>query len=329
MGTLTQALRCVLVFGFSRKSSSRPADCKPTVYSSSVLKMSATPQVMSADAGWTVWFDETGDQSSHPIKENAPADGNGPSQHDFLERMVKAGTCGTYESFRNIWRQLCDGCGEPPVNTNIRVFRDGLKPLWEDPANVDGGKFVICIGSKDGGIEKFLAMVSALMANDLSDAQNLNGAVLSSRSWGHTPSLWHGTAKPGDRAAQMLESELRALVDEVSISFHQHRKTLIYHSARGEELREVPEEYKNPAKLPGAAPPRVAPRMSLRQRKSGVLPVKTSLTQEMARLEARWSSKEMPPVVEPKSNILVTWSATEISAAIGAAIIAVGLIVCA
>merc|ERR1711903_63905 len=107
----------------------------------------------------------------------------------------------------------------------------------------------ICIGSKDGGSEKFLAMVSALLAGDLSDAQNLNGAVLSSRSWGHTLSLWHGTAKPGDRAAQMLESELRALVDEVSISFHQHRKTLIYHSARGEELREVPEEYKNPAKL--------------------------------------------------------------------------------
>merc|ERR1712167_81837 len=231
MGTLTQALRCVLVFGFSRKSSSRPADCKPTGYSSSVLKMSATPQVMSADAGWTVWFDETGDQSSHPIKENAPADGNGPSQHDFLERMVKAGTCGTYESFRNIWRQLCDGCGEPPVNTNIRVFRDGLKPLWEDPANVDGGKFVICIGSKDGGTEKFLAIVSALMANDLSDKENLNGAVLSSRAWGHTLSLWHASAKPGDCLAQMLESELRALVDEVSISFHQHRKTLIYHSA--------------------------------------------------------------------------------------------------
>lgn len=281
------------------------------------------------ESGWSVWFDENSDQKNHLNTKDTNDGKDSPTQHDFLERMVKAGSCNNYESFRNIWRQLCDGCGEPPAGTNIRIFRDGLKPLWEDPANVDGGKFVICIGSKDGGSEKFLAMVSALLAGDLSDAQNLNGAVLSSRSWGHTLSLWHGTAKPGDRAAQMLESELRALVDEVSISFHQHRKTLIYHSARGEELREVPEEYKNPAKLPGAAPPRVAPRMSLRQRKSGVLPVKTSLTQEMARLEARWSSKEMPPVVEPKSNILVTWSATEISAAIGAAIIAVGLIVCA
>jgi hypothetical protein len=281
------------------------------------------------ESGWSVWFDENSDQKNHLNTKDTNDGKDSPTQHDFLERMVKAGSCNNYESFRNIWRQLCDGCGEPPAGTNIRIFRDGLKPLWEDPANVDGGKFVICIGSKDGGSEKFLTMVSALLAGDLSDAQNLNGAVLSSRSWGHTLSLWHGTAKPGDRAAQMLESELRALVDEVSISFHQHRKTLIYHSARGEELREVPEEYKNPAKLPGAAPPRVAPRMSLRQRKSGVLPVKTSLTQEMARLEARWSSKEMPPVVEPKSNILVTWSATEISAAIGAAIIAVGLIVCA
>jgi hypothetical protein len=291
--------------------------------------MDAIPQVVHMESGWSVWFDENSDQKNHLNTKDTNDGKDSPTQHDFLERMVKAGSCNNYESFRNIWRQLCDGCGEPPAGTNIRIFRDGLKPLWEDPANVDGGKFVICIGSKDGGSEKFLAMVSALLAGDLSDAQNLNGAVLSSRSWGHTLSLWHGTAKPGDRAAQMLESELRALVDEVSISFHQHRKTLIYHSARGEELREVPEEYKNPAKLPGAAPPRVAPRMSLRQRKSGVLPVKTSLTQEMARLEARWSSKEMPPVVEPKSNILVTWSATEISAAIGAAIIAVGLIVCA
>jgi len=290
---------------------------------------------MSTEAGWTVWFDETGDQSSLANKENA--DGNSPSQHDFLERMVKAGTCSSYESFRNIWRQLCDGCGEPPVNTNIRVFRDGLKPLWEDPANVDGGKFVICIGAKDGGIEKFLAMVSALIANDLSDKELLNGAVLSSRTWGHTLSLWHASAKPGDRIAQTLESELRALVDEVSISFHQHRKTLSYHSSsRGPSeapfASKLPEQkpWRSGPSKPGTAPPRVAPRMSLRQRKSGVVPVKNSLSSEMARLEARWSSNDEVPARFDSSKLTqllspTNWSVAEISAALAAAVIAFGL----
>lgn len=298
--------------------------------------MSCPPQNMFTDAGWTVWFDETGDQNSHANKENA--DGNSPSQHDFLERMVKAGTCGTYESFRNIWRQLCDGCGEPPVNTNVRIFRDGLKPLWEDPANVDGGKFVICIGAKDGGIEKFLAMVSALMANDLSDKEQLNGAVLSSRAWGHTLSLWHASAKPGDRVAQMLESELRALVDEVSISFHQHRKTLFYHTSSRSGpsdvpfISKVPEEQKfGRTGPPKTVPPRVAPRMSLRQRKSGVAPVKNSLSSEMARLEARWrANDEVPAPLESPSKLMQLispyhWSVTEVSAALAAAVIAFGL----
>jgi hypothetical protein len=275
------------------------------------------------ESGWTVWFDETGDHGHRPAVKDSNDGKHSPTQHDFLERMVKAGSCHNYESFRNIWRQLCDGCGEPPANTNIRIFRDGLKPLWEDPANVNGGKFVICIGSKDAGSEKFLAIVSALLAGDLSDSTNLNGAVLSSRSWGHTLSLWHASAKPGDRSAQMLESELRALVDEVSISFHQHRKTLNFHSAGSRDAEE-----KGPNLKISSAPPRVAPRMSLRQRKSGVVPVKSSLSTEMARLEARWSANHAP-AASPSDSLISTWSTTEISAAVGAAVIAVGLLVMA
>jgi len=292
--------------------------------------MNASSQLLHKESGWTVWFDETGDQSGHNNKENHDSK-DAASQHDFFDRVVKAGTCGSYESFRNVWRQLCDGCGEPPVNTNIRVFRDGLKPLWEDPANVDGGKFVICIGSKDGGIEKFLAMVSALMAGDLSDSNQLNGAVLSSRAWGHTLSLWHASARPGDRSAQMLESELRALVDEGAISFHVHRKTLNFRSAGSASSAFGPKTGQDNSKLSASA--RVAPRMSLRQRKSGVMPAKNTLGSEMARLEARWSANEAPAqaVVNAPNKIvqLVTptyWSTTEIAAALGAAIIALGLV---
>jgi len=311
--------------------------------------MNGFAQVVHKDAGWTVWFDETGDQSSFSSKDNSirrpntggkpDADGKdfGPSQHDFLERMAQVGSCQNYEEFRNVWRQLCDGCKEPPVNTNVRVFRDGLKPLWEDPANAEGGKFVICIGTKEGGTEKFLAVVSALMANDLSDAAQLTGAVLSSRAWGHTLSLWHSSARPGDRAAQMIESELRALLDEVTISFHQHRKTINYHTVSRSDAAaarlDAPDEQRATHKA-ASAPPRVAPRMSLRQRKAGVTPVKSTLGNEMARLEARWSAnKDLPPKASRGSNELMQmlmpthWSTAEISAALGAAVIAFGLAV--
>jgi len=297
--------------------------------------------VSEASLDWTVWFDETNDVPVGPCTD---------TQDDFLERMVKAGTCSTYEAFRAVWRELCDGHGEPPVRTNIRVFRSGLKPLWEDPANVDGGKFVVCIGSKDGGPEKFLATVAALMASDLSDSQLLNGVVLSSRPWGHTLSLWHANAQPGDRATHAIESELRALVDEVNISFHSHRKTLSFHqnpedaSAKADGVAEKPAPpavAEKPKQMPAAVDdmpvqPRVAARMSLRQRKSCTqITPKGSLSADLARLESKWGTTATPTPSEEASEQLsllaalnpVHWSTTELVAALVASVAALGLVI--
>jgi len=293
--------------------------------------------VSEASLEWTVWFDETNDTPVGPCTD---------SQDDFLERMVKAGSCANYESFRAIWRELCEGHGEPPVRTNIRVFRSGLKPLWEDPANADGGKFVVCIGAKDGGPEKFLAMIAALMAADLSDSHLLNGAVLSSRPWGYTLSLWHSRAQPGDRSTHAIESELRALVDEVNISFHSHRKSLAFNQGNPEDAAAKPEPEK-PAAAPAvekkpaatklddaAVQPRVSARMSLRQRKSGTqITPKASLSADLARLEAKWGGPaEVAEDAAEQLSLLaalnpVHWSTTELVAALVASVAALGLVI--
>ena len=33
--------------------------------------------------------------------------------------------------------------GELPLNTDCHVFRQGIKPVWEDDANARGGKWMI------------------------------------------------------------------------------------------------------------------------------------------------------------------------------------------
>jgi len=278
---------------------------------------------MMTDNTWTVWFDETGDA---PV---GPATG---TQDDFLERMVNAGECNDYESFRSIWRGLCDGHAEPPAKTNVRVFRSGVKPLWEDPANVEGGKFVVCIGAKDGGPEKFLATVAALMASDLSESTSLTGAVLSSRKWGHTISLWHSSAQPNDHSASTIESELRALVDEVNVSFHSHRKSINLNKADKDELA-TRVQPRVAAPKPEPMQPRVAARMSLRQRRSGTLPSKGSVSSEMARLEAKWAAENDKSATEPAQFTLLDalnpahWSTTEVAAALVASFAAFGLVI--
>jgi translation initiation factor 4E len=38
---------------------------------------------------------------------------------------------------------------ELPVRANYHLFREGIKPMWEDPTNIAGGKWQYCVQKKN------------------------------------------------------------------------------------------------------------------------------------------------------------------------------------
>lgn len=87
-----------------------------------------------------------------------------------------------------------------PVNTDLHLFRHGVKPVWEDPANTRGGKWMIRLRK---GLSPRLwehLLIALLGADDLALGDEVCGAVLSIRSHEDILSIWNRSA--GDEEAK-------------------------------------------------------------------------------------------------------------------------------
>ena len=84
-----------------------------------------------------------------------------------------------------------------PVNSDIHLFRSGVKPVWEDPINASGGKWIIRL--KKGLINRLwehlcLALITGDL--DISDVNSFEacGVVVSIRYQEDILSIWSRTA---------------------------------------------------------------------------------------------------------------------------------------
>jgi translation initiation factor 4E len=149
---------------------------------------------------WVLWYDNP---------RLAPADS------EWKDNLKD---CGTFEDTDNFWRIFNNIKPAPTLehNSNYHVFRQGIQPMWEDPQNVEGGKFVLTIPKKDsksGRCEEWwlytvLAMVGETM--DLHGDQ-VCGAVVSIRKSQDRIALWLKSSDPsicipiGERWKKALE----------------------------------------------------------------------------------------------------------------------------
>lgn len=76
---------------------------------------------------WTVWFMNRGP---------------GVKISNYLDATKKLESFSTVEEFWQIYTHL-KRVDRLPFTSEFQVFRKGVKPMWEDPVNVNGGKWVI------------------------------------------------------------------------------------------------------------------------------------------------------------------------------------------
>lgn len=76
-------------------------------------------------------------------------------------------------------------------SSNYHLFKDGIKPMWEDPANSNGGKWALTIKSNPQLLDRcwsWLAM--ALVGEELDEKDEVCGAVVSLRAKVDRIQLW-------------------------------------------------------------------------------------------------------------------------------------------
>ncbi|KAH7925031.1 translation initiation factor eIF4e, partial [Leucogyrophana mollusca] len=105
-----------------------------------------------------------------------------PETEDYEAGLTVIGEFDTVESFCRYFNWL-----KPPSklerNSNYHIFKSGIKPMWEDEANANGGKWVLTMKNNPALLDRcwtWLAM--ALVGEELEEGDEICGAVVSLRS---------------------------------------------------------------------------------------------------------------------------------------------------
>ncbi|ESK87644.1 eukaryotic translation initiation factor 4e class ii [Moniliophthora roreri MCA 2997] len=150
--------------GLQMKPPEHPLQHSWTIYHDTKAKVPFTPTPQSADGSAATAF--------------AAAD-----QHEYEAGLTVIGTFTTVEQFCRYFNWL-----KPPSklerNSNYHLFKAPIKPMWEDPANANGGKWVLTMKNNPNLLDRCWNWVAmALVGEELEEDQDeICGAVVSLRS---------------------------------------------------------------------------------------------------------------------------------------------------
>lgn len=157
---------------------------------------------------WTLYYDM---QRHH-----------GNSSKDQYEATLRCiGTFTTLESFFDTFATL-HRPSRLEKNANYHLFKQGIKPMWEDPANANGGRWVITLrdrGQSAGSHAAHEALVDrtwmwlvlALIGDTLEDNDLVTGAVCSLRGKGDRITVWTRRKEPVEELNRLATHLLKML----------------------------------------------------------------------------------------------------------------------
>uniref|UniRef100_A0A7S0VVQ5 mRNA cap-binding protein n=1 Tax=Hemiselmis tepida TaxID=464990 RepID=A0A7S0VVQ5_9CRYP len=169
---------------------------------------------------WVLWFD-------NPVKRLGAK--------DWSSNLKKVATFDNVEDFWGVFNNV-----RPPSRlnpgSNYHLFKTGIEPMWEHPANEVGGKWTYSIPKKDGKKvidDMWLYSALALIGENLDSGEELCGAVISLRKAGDRVAVWTRNA---DQEAAVMEigGQFKAAISEClqgevpagSIEYHVHNDAL-------------------------------------------------------------------------------------------------------
>jgi len=162
-------------------------------------------------SSWTFWYDSK-------VKKGLQAD-------EYMKAVKNAGTFQTLQTFWSCWSEVVQICNVPlGSEVNYHLFKSGIKPVWEDPKNSRGGKFVFITPrtSTDATLKQWVSLMLSLIMGDLGNDDEICGAVLSVRSWGNMFTIWNRNAR-NKTAIDNLGGKIKELFETDHIKYQRHQ----------------------------------------------------------------------------------------------------------
>ncbi|OLY83433.1 Eukaryotic translation initiation factor 4E type 2 [Smittium mucronatum] len=146
--------------------------------------------------------------TSAPVSSEKKPGGNHPLQYqwtfwfmhrypgqkivDYEAAISKISSFKTIEEFWDVYSYICRPSDMPTVS-DFHLFKYGVRPVWEDEINIEGGKWMIRI-KKGLSSRLWERLIFAIIGNQFQVGEEICGAVLSIRNSEDIISLWNKTA---------------------------------------------------------------------------------------------------------------------------------------
>uniref|UniRef100_A0A7S3LL32 Uncharacterized protein n=1 Tax=Aplanochytrium stocchinoi TaxID=215587 RepID=A0A7S3LL32_9STRA len=149
---------------------------------------------------------------------------SGPT--DYEKSIKQIGEFATVEGFWQLYNHLVRP-NEVPHTTDYHLFKSGIKPIWEDPANKMGGKWIVRL-RKGIASRYWEAALLAIIGEDIDVGNEICGAVISVRYSEDIIAVWNRNADNVE-AVQKIRDALRKILrvpDFAKVEYKRHDTAL-------------------------------------------------------------------------------------------------------
>jgi len=162
---------------------------------------------------WTLWFFKNDKQKQWEENQRAIISFN------------------TVEDFWALYNHI-ELASRLPSGCDYSLFKEGMKPMWEDSHNRQGGRWLINLDKKNRStcLDNFWLEVMLCLIGETFDSESIlvNGAVVNVRNRGDKISVWTCETKPQEsvvRIGQVLKRRL-GIDEKVLLGFECHNDTM-------------------------------------------------------------------------------------------------------
>eukprot|EP01112_Ceratiomyxa_fruticulosa_P015665 TRINITY_DN4638_c0_g2_i1.p1 TRINITY_DN4638_c0_g2~~TRINITY_DN4638_c0_g2_i1.p1 ORF type:complete len:237 (+),score=37.66 TRINITY_DN4638_c0_g2_i1:259-969(+) len=141
---------------------------------------------------WTFWYDRRMAPAPHTNAKRAPGE-----RERYESNLRAVGTFATVEDFWRYYNNLHKP-SELELDANYHLFKDGIKPMWEDKANENGGKWIIQFREKATLDIFWENLVLALIGETIPSSDDICGCVVSKRPRGDKIAVWNRNKEAAD-----------------------------------------------------------------------------------------------------------------------------------
>lgn len=140
-------------------------------------------------------------------------------------------TFSTVEDFWALYNHI-EQASQLNAGCDYSLFKEGIKPMWEDDYNKQGGRWLINLDKKQRNtcLDNFwLEVMLCLIGESFEDdSQLVNGAVVSLRPKGDKIGMWLGNSTAGDSIINIGKKvKERLMIDaNVVLGFEAHHDTM-------------------------------------------------------------------------------------------------------